>query len=345
MAGDALASREFASITGPAGEGVLFTFPPDPRKRPTAAAIVKEFKDKGVDPEGYTLYTYAAFQVWAQAAAKAGTIDPQKVAAAMRTGTWDTVLGPMSFDKKGDITGGGWAVYRWDKDGNYDEITEASGADGWIVSRSSPASGNVSSSQKLACVTAPVRKAMPVRTSKPAHRLLDQTEMGAEAGEEGGERLDRQRRRDERNAKAERIDRQHAGALGDRFFRRRNRQNRSEDRPDAWRPAKREGQPHQIGAPQADRLGDFETLLAHQQRDRRQAKEVQAHNDDDNRRRRWRARQNRRAIPRRWRWRWRRARRIRWRSRARTAAPRQCVSRRDARLRLPRRQSAPAKCR
>ncbi len=125
MAGDALASREFASITGPAGEGVLFTFPPDPRKRPTAAAVVKKFKDKGVDPEGYVLYAYSAYQVWAQAAAKAGTIDPQKVATAMRAGTWDTVLGPISFDKKGDIAAGGWAVYRWDKDGNYDEITQA----------------------------------------------------------------------------------------------------------------------------------------------------------------------------------------------------------------------------
>jgi len=123
MAGDALASREFASITGPAGAGVLFTFPPDPRKRPTAAAIVKTFKAKGIDPEGYVLYTYAAFQVWAQAATKAGTTDPQKVAAAMHAGTWNTVLGPISFDKKGDITGGGWAVYRWDKNGNYDQIT------------------------------------------------------------------------------------------------------------------------------------------------------------------------------------------------------------------------------
>jgi branched-chain amino acid transport system substrate-binding protein len=123
MAGDALASHEFSSITGPAGEGVLFTFPPDPRKRPTAAAVVKEFKDKGIDPEGYVLYTYAAYQVWAQAAAKAGTVDPQKVAAAMRAGTWETVLGPISFDKKGDITGGGWAVYRWDKDGNYEQLS------------------------------------------------------------------------------------------------------------------------------------------------------------------------------------------------------------------------------
>ncbi len=125
MAGDALVSREFASITGPAAEGVLFTFPPDPRKRPTAAAIVQKFKDKGIDPEGYTLYTYAAYQVWALAAAKAGTIDPQKVAAAIRAGTWDTVLGPISYDQKGDITGGGWAVYQWDKDGNYEQITDA----------------------------------------------------------------------------------------------------------------------------------------------------------------------------------------------------------------------------
>jgi len=124
MAGDALASREFASITGAAGDGVLFTFPPDPRKRPTALAVVKEFKDNGIDPEGYVLYTYAAFQIWAKAAGKAGTTDPQKVATAIRAGTWDTVLGPIGFDQKGDITGGGWAVYRWDKDGNYQEITE-----------------------------------------------------------------------------------------------------------------------------------------------------------------------------------------------------------------------------
>ncbi len=126
MAGDAMADREFASITGPAGEGVLFTFGPDPRKRASAAAIVKEFKDKGIDPEGYTLYTYAAVQAWAQAAKKAGTTDPQKVAAALHTGSYDTVLGPLSFDKKGDITSIGWAVYRWDKDGNYDEITALS---------------------------------------------------------------------------------------------------------------------------------------------------------------------------------------------------------------------------
>ena len=66
MAGDAMNDKEFASITGPAAEGTLFTFGPDPRNKPTAKAIVEKFKAKNIDPEGYTLYTYAAMQVWAQ---------------------------------------------------------------------------------------------------------------------------------------------------------------------------------------------------------------------------------------------------------------------------------------
>ena len=126
MAGDALADKEFASITGPAGEGVLFTFGPDPRKKPTAAAVVKKFKDKGIDPEGYTLYTYAAFQVWSQAVAKAGTTDPKKVAAIIKANTWDTVLGKIAYDKKGDITVIDYVVYKWDKNGNYAELGSGS---------------------------------------------------------------------------------------------------------------------------------------------------------------------------------------------------------------------------
>ena len=38
ISGDGIVSTEFASIAGPAAEGVLNTFGPDPRKNPTAAA-------------------------------------------------------------------------------------------------------------------------------------------------------------------------------------------------------------------------------------------------------------------------------------------------------------------
>src|SRR5260221_2912092 len=128
VSGDAIATNEFWSITGDAGEGMLFTFGADPRKRPTAAAVVKKFKDKGIDPEGYTLYTYAAMQIWVQAVKKANTTDAKKVAETIRSGKWDTVLGPISYDKKGDITTVDYVFYRWGKDGKYDEIPAGKGS-------------------------------------------------------------------------------------------------------------------------------------------------------------------------------------------------------------------------
>src|SRR6202044_3052470 len=78
MAGDALNDKEFASIAGQAAEGTPLTFGPDPRNNPAAKAIVEEFKARNIDPEGYTLYTYAAMQVWSQAVAKAGSTDAKK---------------------------------------------------------------------------------------------------------------------------------------------------------------------------------------------------------------------------------------------------------------------------
>jgi branched-chain amino acid transport system substrate-binding protein len=122
MAGDALADREFASITGPAGEGTLFTFGPEPRNKPTAKAIVEKFKANNIDPEGFTLYTYAAMQVWSQAVKKAGTTDPKKVMETIKAGKWDTVIGTMEFDAKGDIKKLDYVVYKWDAKGNYAEI-------------------------------------------------------------------------------------------------------------------------------------------------------------------------------------------------------------------------------
>lgn len=124
MAGDALNDKEFAAITGKDGEGTLFTFGPDPRNKPTAKAIVEKFKAKSIDPEGYTLYTYATMQVWAQAVAKAGSTDAKKVAETIKAGEWDTVIGKLGFDAKGDIKVIDYVVYKWDDKGNYTEITK-----------------------------------------------------------------------------------------------------------------------------------------------------------------------------------------------------------------------------
>ncbi len=122
IAGDALNTTEFWTIAGPAGEGTLFTFSPDPRKKASAADVMKKFEAKKIDPEGYVLYTYGAVQAWAQAATKAGSFDGKKVAETLKTGgAWKTVLGDFAFDKKGDVTAPGYVFYEW-KNGKYGEM-------------------------------------------------------------------------------------------------------------------------------------------------------------------------------------------------------------------------------
>lgn len=121
VSGDALVTDEFWTITGPAGEGTLMTFSPDPRKNPDATAVVEEFRKKNIEPEGYVLYTYAAIQAWADAVKAAGTTDTEKVTAELDKGTFKTVLGDLSFDDKGDVTLPGYVFYVW-KDGKYDYL-------------------------------------------------------------------------------------------------------------------------------------------------------------------------------------------------------------------------------
>jgi len=127
MGGDALITQEFWSITGPAGEGTLMTFSPDPRKNPAAAEVVKRFKDKGIEPEGYVLYTYAALQAWKQAAEKAKSIESADVVKAMNDTEFDTVIGKFKFNEKGDPNLPPYAVYRW-SNGTYDEISDQASA-------------------------------------------------------------------------------------------------------------------------------------------------------------------------------------------------------------------------
>ena len=45
------------------------------------------------------------------------------LAAAIKAGTWDTVLGKISYTPKGDITVIDYVVYKWDSKGNYAELT------------------------------------------------------------------------------------------------------------------------------------------------------------------------------------------------------------------------------
>src|SRR5882757_2891440 len=116
ISGDGITSDEFSQIGGPGVEGTLMSFGPDPRKNPSAKDIVAEFKAKNFDPEAYTLYAYAAVQIMKQAAEKAKSLEPKKVAEAMHSGmSFHTVIGDISYDKKGDRTTVDYVWYVWKK--------------------------------------------------------------------------------------------------------------------------------------------------------------------------------------------------------------------------------------
>ena len=121
ISGDALVTDEYWGITGDAGEGTLMTFAPDPTKFAAAKEVVDKFKAKGINPEGYTLYTYAAMKIWADAANAAGSTDYDAVVAKLNEGKYETVLGPIAFDDKGDVTEASYVWYVW-KDGKYAEM-------------------------------------------------------------------------------------------------------------------------------------------------------------------------------------------------------------------------------
>ena len=105
--------EDFGLIGGLAAEGALFTDVADPRRHPEAAPVVERFRASGFEPQLYTLDTYGAVQAWAEAAEKASLLELEAMIASLRQHQFDTVLGPIDFDEKGDLTVQNPAWYVW----------------------------------------------------------------------------------------------------------------------------------------------------------------------------------------------------------------------------------------
>jgi branched-chain amino acid transport system substrate-binding protein len=111
VSGDGIGVEDFALIAGSASEGAMFTRSLVPTERPEAKALATRLNRFA----GSAFRTYAAVQVWAQAAEEAATFETDAVAKALRMGDFDTVIGRIGFDEKGDVTGSStffWYVWR-----------------------------------------------------------------------------------------------------------------------------------------------------------------------------------------------------------------------------------------
>jgi len=75
------------------------------------SCITRKYKKNGHNPDGFTFYNYAAVEVWAQAVQKTKTTTSKAVIKVMKSNTFSTVLGDVTFNKKGDISEPGFVMY------------------------------------------------------------------------------------------------------------------------------------------------------------------------------------------------------------------------------------------
>jgi branched-chain amino acid transport system substrate-binding protein len=121
MSGDGIATDEFAQLAGDTALGVLNTFAADPARLDTAREVVEAFRAQNYEPEGFTLYSYAAGEaIIAALKANGASNDGAALAGWMHGNAVSTVLGPVEWDDKGDPKVAPLGIWEWQKgaDGN-----------------------------------------------------------------------------------------------------------------------------------------------------------------------------------------------------------------------------------
>ncbi|WLI12091.1 MULTISPECIES: ABC transporter substrate-binding protein [Pseudomonas] len=124
MSDDGIVTDELVTTAGGPQfvDGVLMTFGADPRLLPDSKTVVDEFRKKGTEPEGYTLYAYASVQTLAAAFNGSKSNSGEKAAEWLKKNPVKTVMGEKTWDAKGDLKVSDYVVYQWDKDGKYHQL-------------------------------------------------------------------------------------------------------------------------------------------------------------------------------------------------------------------------------
>ncbi len=111
VAGDGVSSEDFGVIAGSAADGTLFTFAPDraetPKQRRSSSGSKSKSSSRRVTP-----CTRMALSK-PQAVEMAGSLELPAVISSLRSQQFNTVLGPIGFDNKGDVRGSSWIWYVW----------------------------------------------------------------------------------------------------------------------------------------------------------------------------------------------------------------------------------------
>ncbi|MFC3393690.1 branched-chain amino acid ABC transporter substrate-binding protein [Brenneria rubrifaciens] len=122
MGPEGVGNSSLSNIAGDASEGMLVTLPKRYDQVPANRPIVDALKAKKLDPTGpFVWTTYAALQSLTTAMQRSGSMEPEKLVSDLKAQAVDTVMGPLSWDEKGDLKGFEFGVFEWHADGSSSE--------------------------------------------------------------------------------------------------------------------------------------------------------------------------------------------------------------------------------
>jgi branched-chain amino acid transport system substrate-binding protein len=114
--GQQLLSKGFWYAAREHAEGIRVLAPIGSLDDPGFKSATDQLGEAKVVPDLIALSSFAAVQTWAEAVRRAGSADPKAVIQGLRSGEFETALGRIAFDQKGDRRDIRYSILTW-KDG------------------------------------------------------------------------------------------------------------------------------------------------------------------------------------------------------------------------------------
>ncbi|MBW7981216.1 branched-chain amino acid ABC transporter substrate-binding protein [Enterobacillus tribolii] len=119
MGPEGVGNSSLSNIAGDASEGMLVTLPKRYDQVPENQPIVDALKAKKQDATGpFVWTTYAALQSLVTGMERSGSQEPADIVKDLKAKSVDTVMGPLSWDEKGDLKGFEFGIFEWHANGS-----------------------------------------------------------------------------------------------------------------------------------------------------------------------------------------------------------------------------------
>ncbi|MBI1724943.1 MAG: branched-chain amino acid ABC transporter substrate-binding protein [Candidatus Tectomicrobia bacterium] len=113
ISGDGVYVDEFFKIAGKAAEGSYITFTPDQAKIQAAQGVIAKHRERfGKEVGAYTIYSYVAASLILQSIQETNSTAGARLSAHLRSKAWNTALGKIQFNAKGDVLESPYVVWQ-----------------------------------------------------------------------------------------------------------------------------------------------------------------------------------------------------------------------------------------